>query len=379
MKKRERILVCGILPPPYFGHSMVYKILMESQFVQNYDIIFFDIRFWTYKKHKKVTIEKLFKLVVYLVRYEFLILTKRPKYILYAMSFDKMPFLKDFLFCWVGRLHGCRIVLHDMGQYIGELYHSSNRFYQWLIKRLAEMVTASIVLGEDTKKKYDGFMDIRKIISVHGSVEDSRRFDFKQNPEDISRGNKVNLNVLYFSFLSRTKGIFTALKAVKEVVRKNSNIHFTFGGPVESENLQRDINRFVEENNLSSYVEFLGYVEGAEKRTEVFRQADIFVFPTHRDVFGLVLLHAMAEELPVIASIEGAISEIIVEGQGGFLFPKGDEMALAERILTLSEDAALRKRMGEANRKRYLEKFTPQCYGERMVQAFEEINQLVSY
>ena len=122
---KTKILICGILPPPNFGHSMLYKGLMQSTFVDAYEIIFFNMTFWSYGQHKKVTIMKLLKMIKYLVVYQWILLTRRPKYVLYSISFDKMPFLKDYVFCWLGKVYGCRIVLHDMGQYIKELYDSA--------------------------------------------------------------------------------------------------------------------------------------------------------------------------------------------------------------------------------------------------------------
>ena len=59
MNKKEKILICGILPPPNFGHSMMYKMLMDSKFVDEFDIIFLNMKFWSYKQHKKVTIYKI--------------------------------------------------------------------------------------------------------------------------------------------------------------------------------------------------------------------------------------------------------------------------------------------------------------------------------
>ena len=97
MDKKEKILICGILPPPFFGHSKMYEMLMQSDFVREFDITFLNMRFWTYGKHKKVTGEKIFKLIFYYVKFFVLIIVKRPGYILYNISFDKMPFLKDFL------------------------------------------------------------------------------------------------------------------------------------------------------------------------------------------------------------------------------------------------------------------------------------------
>ena len=82
----------------FFGHSAMYKILMESAFVEAFEITFLDMRFWSYEKHKKVTLSKLLKLIKYFFQYVYLILRRRPRYVLYNMSFDKMPFLKDVLF-----------------------------------------------------------------------------------------------------------------------------------------------------------------------------------------------------------------------------------------------------------------------------------------
>lgn len=369
---KPKILICGILPPPYFGHSMIYKVLMESEFPKQFDVVFFNMKFWSYQQHKKVTILKLLKMAQYFFQYIFLILKEKPKYVLYAMSFDRMPFLKDFLFCAVGRILGCRIVLHDMGQYLPELYNASGRVYRRLIKMFMNMVTATIVLGDVTRRTYEGFLPLEHAFAAHGSVEDSRHNGYFRPQKNA--GEPVS--VLYFSFLSVTKGVRTALHAIPHVVRRNPKVSFVFAGPFESPALQKEFEQFVEDNRLSGKVRHVGYVGDDEERTRMFREADIFIFPTHRDVFGLVLLHAMAEELPVVASIEGAIPEIVGNGINGLLFPKGNPQELAEKILELAEDPQKRKVMGAANRRRFLDHYTPEKYGERIKAAFDGIEQM---
>ncbi|VAX35699.1 hypothetical protein MNBD_UNCLBAC01-504 [hydrothermal vent metagenome] len=370
MKFKPRILICGILPPPYFGHSMMYKMLMESEFIKTYDVTFMNMHFWTYGTHKKVTIAKLWKMARYVFQYIYLILRHRPQYVLYNMSFDKMPFLKDYLFCRLGKLLGCKIVIHDMGQYVQELYDNGSDFYKRLVKKFCAMATASIVLGEGTKDKYEGFMDRKKLVSVPGCVTDF--YDEGVRKEK----SREYVRVLYFSFLSRTKGVMTAIKAIPEVIKHNKNVRFTFGGPIESDELKNEIDVFITKNQLKEYVEFLGYVDSEEKRTELMRQSDIFIFPTLRDVFGLVLLHAMAEGLAVVASIEGTIPEIVQDGKTGVLFSKGDEFKLVENILMLAKDQDLREKMGHNGRQRYLEMFTLEVYGQNMIKAFNQIIKL---
>lgn len=370
MTRKTRILICGILPPPLFGHSAMYKILMASSFVQAYETIFLNMHFWSYRQHKKVTAGKLLKMVKYLCQYVYLLLRYRPRYVLYNMSFDKMPLLKDVLFCALGRVLGCRIVLHDMGQYIRELYESSNGFCRGLIRWLCRRTTASIVLGENAKRPYEGFIEARRLFAVPGSVEDTASIP---SATAVAKGNGT-LDILYFSFMTESKGVFTAFDSVPKVLESLAGARFTFAGPMSSDDVRQAFAGLKEK--YGDRVEYLGYIEDAARRTQVYRNADIFIFPTHRDVFGLVLLHAMAEGVPVVASEEGCVPEIIQNNVNGLLITKGDVAQLTDKVLCLAGDAARRKTMGEANRQRYLNVYAPEKYGERMAAAFAAIEKL---
>ena len=143
---------------------------------------------------------------------------------------------------------------------------------------------------------------------------------------------------------------------------------------MESELVRDEFDKL--KDKFNSRVEHLGYIGDITQRTKIYRNADIYIFPTHRDVFGLVLLHAMAEGISIVTSIEGTIPEIISDGENGFLIDKGDDDQLVQRILQLASDRQLRKVMGEVNRKRYLEIYSPQEYGRKMIKVFNEIDQL---
>lgn len=362
-----KILICGILPPPNFGHSMMYKALMESNFVREYEVVFFNMKFWSYEKHKKVTVAKLCKFIQYYFQFIGLILFHRPKFVLYAMSFDKMPFPKDFVFCMTGRFLGRKIIIHDMGQYLRELYEALNGLQKKMLKFMMRRVTASIVLGEVTRKVYQDFMDITRVYAVPGAVSDTKNLALELSLPT------TETKVLYFSFLQRSKGVFTALKAMPIVIAAEPKVHFTFAGPVESPEFLADIQEFIRQNRLESYFSYNGYVGEEDKRTEYFRSTDIFMFPTLRDVFGLVLLHAMAEGKPIAASREGAIPEIVDDGETGLLFPKGDEKALAEKLLTLIRDPQLRASMGKTGREKFEKMYTYEVYAKRMIDVFKKI------
>jgi glycosyltransferase involved in cell wall biosynthesis len=74
--------------------------------------------------------------------------------------------------------------------------------------------------------------------------------------------------------------------------------------------------------------------------------------------FGRVLLEAMALEKPVVASGDGAVPEILVDGQTGYLFPPNDSDALAGKLSTLLGDPAMVESMGRAGRARLEAEFS---------------------
>jgi glycosyltransferase involved in cell wall biosynthesis len=101
--------------------------------------------------------------------------------------------------------------------------------------------------------------------------------------------------------------------------------------------------------------------------------ADAFLFPTERDEAApLVLPQAMACACPVVASRTGGITEVIGEsGEHGMLIPPGDVPALTQAMRTLLGDKRLRRRLGEAARRRVLEEYTIERMTERTLAVYE--------
>lgn len=116
---------------------------------------------------------------------------------------------------------------------------------------------------------------------------------------------------------------------------------------------------------------FYGKKYNEDKKT-FFENADIFIFPTLNEAFGLVLLEAMQHHLPCVSTTEGGIPGIIDEDKTGFLVPKHDAETLAEKIQTLLSDADLRQRMGEAGREKFEKEFTLEVFEKRMAEILSD-------
>jgi glycosyltransferase involved in cell wall biosynthesis len=103
-------------------------------------------------------------------------------------------------------------------------------------------------------------------------------------------------------------------------------------------------------------------------------RADIFVFPSHYEGFGLALLEAMAAALPIVCTSAGIAADTLVDGRDALLVPRSDPGAIASAVEALLDDSSRRQELGrraseiagtyrvEAGRRRYVE-FIERCGG----------------
>jgi glycosyltransferase involved in cell wall biosynthesis len=83
---------------------------------------------------------------------------------------------------------------------------------------------------------------------------------------------------------------------------------------------------------------------------KLFRDYDIFVFPSLYEPFSLTLIHAMASGIPTVASTTGGNVELVTDEQTGLLFAPGDAARLANSISRLTADGPMRERISTAAR-----------------------------
>jgi len=90
---------------------------------------------------------------------------------------------------------------------------------------------------------------------------------------------------------------------------------------------------------VSKSIIFTGYVPSSDLRI-IYRAADVFVFPSEFDTFGLVVVESMASGVPIVVKKGTAPEELIVEGKNGYLF--NDSFDFPEVVLkTVKESKAL--------------------------------------
>ena len=94
---------------------------------------------------------------------------------------------------------------------------------------------------------------------------------------------------------------------------------------------------------------FMGYLRGKEL-SQAYASADIFVFPSRLETFGLVVVEAMAAGLPVVASRVGGVTDVVSEGVTGYTFDSGDTAMLVEGIGKIAQSRDNIRQMGKQAR-----------------------------
>ncbi|MHA1650491.1 MAG: glycosyltransferase family 4 protein [Candidatus Helarchaeota archaeon] len=158
--------------------------------------------------------------------------------------------------------------------------------------------------------------------------------------------SKSSINLIYVGRLIKIKKVADALKALSHFKNNHPPITLTIIGTGPQEDPMK---RLCHSLGLKGQVQFLGSIHPA-KIPNYLANADIFVFPSLRESFGLAILEAMASELPILASRTTAIPELVHDGENGLLHSPGNISELVKNLKTLIEDATLRKSMGQKSR-----------------------------
>ena len=154
------------------------------------------------------------------------------------------------------------------------------------------------------------------------------------------------------------KGQRHLIEAAAIVTKKVPDARFVIAGEGE---LRAVLERQIKDHRLEKHVFLAGFRPDI---LSVHKAFDIFVMSSVTEGLGTSLLDAMACGKPIVATRVGGMPEVVIDGLTGLLVAPRDHEAMADAIVTLLRDDALRTRMGAAGQVRVREKFS----AERMVQ-----------
>ncbi len=214
----------------------------------------------------------------------------------------------------------------------------------------------------------------RSIEQAHGVSRNSMRIVHNGIDTDLFREvNGVPKHpsslVLVNSGEQSLKGVPYLFQALR-MLKGGADIKLTVvGSPVPDGQYLKLIRQY----GIEDMVTFTGRVT-ADELVRHYSEAEICVVPSLYEGFGLPAAEAMACGLPVVSTTGGALPEVVgQDGDAGILIPPAQPEALAAAIRTLLADAPLRRRMGEAGRRRIESEFTWQRAAQKTVEVYREV------
>ena len=180
-------------------------------------------------------------------------------------------------------------------------------------------------------------------------------------------------NIFYLGYLGKDKGSFDLVQAVKIMKNKGEKVNLNLVGDELHEGEKDEILSRICEEGLGDTIHVHSAVFGSEK-LELFREADIFVYPSHHEGLPNAVLEAMACALPIVATNVGGIPDQVLSGVNGILVNPGKPEELAIALMKVSNDKAIWRTMQEASYRFAVEGYDMKTYIPKIADIYRIIS-----
>ena len=186
--------------------------------------------------------------------------------------------------------------------------------------------------------------------------------DYSYTPWNISN----EISFIFIARLLAEKGIFEYVEAAKIVKKKYPHIIFRVIGGLDLENpyglTQNQLDELIE----SKTIEYSGFVTNVD---DYIKKSAVFVLPSYyREGVPRSTQEAMAIGRPVITTDVPGCRDTVIDGVNGFLVPKWNPQALAEKMIYFIEHPEQVRMMGDQSHKIAIEKFDAEKVNQRLLE-----------
>ncbi|MBO4827012.1 MAG: glycosyltransferase family 4 protein [Prevotella sp.] len=269
-------------------------------------------------------------------------------------------FYKDFFIVQMLKRLTPQVIVHYHNKGIRHRQDKTfdNRLYRHFFKNLKVILIAKPL-----------YIDVKKYVSPDNVYFCPNGIPLSPNTQHptLNTQHPALLRILFLSNMIESKGVWTLLSACQQLRDQGCTFQCDYVGNWSDVD-EKTFNNQVAELKLGEQVKAHGGVYG-DDRSNFFNRADVFVLPTYypNECFPLVLLEAMQHGIPCISTNEGAITDIIDDGQTGFIIPANNPSMLADKLQFLSENPKQRKEMGQRGYLKFKDNYTINHFETRLL------------
>jgi len=269
---------------------------------------------------------------------------------------------------------GVPIIVHTPHGHVFYGYYGPaiTRLFLVLEKIWARFTDRIITLTENGRREHVAFgvAGPDKFVAIPSGVELEPFLSVRIDVRKVKKTLGIDLRERVVGSIGRlvpVKGYRYLIQASKWVLRKRPDVTFLLVGDGP---LRDELMRLAQRLDVADKFVFAGH---REDEPELIAAMDLFVLPSLNEGMGRVLVEAMAEGKPVVATEVGGVADVVVDRQTGLLVPPKDPEAMAEAILKLLQDEKLARRMGVEGRKRVYPRYSAKVMVEKIGRLYMEL------
>ncbi len=315
------------------GSSTACLLLLQSEPFSGENIILLDSTLDNISNN--VLASRIWRAVKRFGKLTRIIFTNRPKVALITCGHGWSFFEKGMMLLYL-KLFGVRsVITPNSGLILGSFKSGIFRSYFKLIVRNSKYVVCQGKYWLEIFTNYTS--DPKKLVVIKNWL--APESIAKPLPPFLIKERNI-IHLVYLGWIEDYKGLDDLLKAVA-LCKQTVQLDIWGEGSYKAEVIEQ-----IEQLGLASNVKLKGWASEKDK-SEIYQNHPIAVLSSHYEGMPNVVLEAMANGLPVIASNISTLPEVVTHNENGLLFTPGNVEALARSIDTLGSDILLQQRFRE--------------------------------
>ncbi|PCN59684.1 glycosyltransferase family 1 protein [Acinetobacter sp. YT-02] len=261
----------------------------------------------------------------------------------------------------IGMLEGLGYTFTDQPNGLSSKTKLIKAIQVFLYKLALPKLDQLILLNHDDKTDLliNNDIEVKETYILGGIGLDLNQYKYSPVTKDLP------IQFLFIGRLLKEKGIHDFIAAAQIVKEKFPQTTFTVLGGIDEANLgaltQGELTQYIDQN----VIDYPGHVENI---AEWIKQSHVFVLPSYREGVPRSTQEAMAIGRPVITTDVPGCRDTVIDGVNGFLVPKWNPLALAEKMIYFIEHPEQVRMMGDQSHRIAIEKFDAEKVNQRLLE-----------